>query len=64
LVVGLPLGLGKANHVVKALYSRAAADRAISLTLFSALMLESQGRWPEHAHRALLSAALARSRAG
>jgi hypothetical protein len=40
LVVGLPLGLGKANHVINALYARAAADRAINLTLFSALPLE------------------------
>jgi hypothetical protein len=40
LVVGLPLGLGKANHVVNALYRRAAADRAIELTFFSALTLE------------------------
>ncbi|MDB5619159.1 acetyl-CoA hydrolase/transferase C-terminal domain-containing protein [Tardiphaga sp.] len=40
LVVGLPLGLGKANHVVNALYRRAAADRSIRLTLFSALTLE------------------------
>jgi hypothetical protein len=40
LVVGLPLGLGKANHVVNALYARAAADRAINLTFFSALTLE------------------------
>src|SRR4030088_3513153 len=40
LVVGVPLGLGKANHIVNALYARAAADRAISLTLFSALTLE------------------------
>jgi Acetyl-CoA hydrolase/transferase C-terminal domain len=40
LVVGLPLGLGKANHIVNALHARAAADRAISLTLFSALTLE------------------------
>ena len=40
LVVGLPLGLGKANHIVNALYARAAADRSISLTLLSALTLE------------------------
>ena len=40
LVVGLPLGLGKANHVVNALYARAVADRSIQLTLFSALTLE------------------------
>ena len=40
LVVGLPLGLGKANHVVNALYARAVADRSIRLTLFSALTLE------------------------
>jgi hypothetical protein len=39
-VVGLPLGLGKANHVINALYARAAADRSIKLTLFSALTLE------------------------
>lgn len=40
LVVGLPLGLGKANHIVNALYARAAADPSIKLTLFSALTLE------------------------
>src|ERR1700720_2040335 len=40
LVVGLPLGLGKANHIVNALYARAVADRAINLTFFSALTLE------------------------
>src|SRR6202030_1547095 len=40
LVVGLPLGLGKANHIVNALYVRAAADRGIRLTFFSALTLE------------------------
>ncbi len=40
LVVGLPLGLGKANHIVNALYARASADRTINLTLFSALTLE------------------------
>jgi hypothetical protein len=40
LLVGLPLGLGKANHIVNALYARATADRAINLTFFSALTLE------------------------
>jgi hypothetical protein len=40
LVVGLPLGLGKANHVINALYARAVADRSIKLTFFSALTLE------------------------
>jgi len=40
LVVGLPLGLGKANHIANALYGRAVADRGINLTFFSALTLE------------------------
>src|SRR6516165_2784304 len=40
LVVGLPLGLGKANHIVNALYARAAADPSVDLTFFSALTLE------------------------
>jgi len=40
LVVGLPLGLGKANHIINALYGRASADRSIDLTFFSALTLE------------------------
>src|ERR1700710_1334950 len=39
-VVGLPLALGKANHVINALYARAVADRSINLTFFSALTLE------------------------
>src|SRR5437868_11545758 len=40
LVVGLPLALGKANHIIKALYARATADRAIKLTILAALTLE------------------------
>ena len=40
LVVGLPLGLGKANHIANALYARAVVDRGINLTFFSALTLE------------------------
>lgn len=39
IVLGLPLGLGKANHVANALYARAAADRSISLRIFTALTL-------------------------
>jgi len=40
LVIGLPLGLGKANHIANALCERAAADSAIHLTIFTALTLE------------------------
>jgi hypothetical protein len=40
IVLGLPLGLGKANHIVNALYRRAAADPSISLSIFTALTLE------------------------
>lgn len=40
LVLGLPLGLGKANRIANALYRRAAADSAISLQIFTALTLE------------------------
>ncbi len=40
IVLGLPLGLGKANHIANALYRRAAADSSISLTIFTALTLE------------------------
>ena len=40
IVLGLPLGLGKANHIANALYRRAAADRSIRLTIFTALTLE------------------------
>ena len=38
--LGLPLGLGKANHIANALYARAEADRSLSLTIFTALTLE------------------------
>jgi hypothetical protein len=40
IVLALPLGLGKAIHVANALYARAAADRSIRLTIFTALTLE------------------------
>ena len=40
IVLGLPLGLGKANHIANALYLRAAADSSIQLEIFTALTLE------------------------
>jgi acyl-CoA hydrolase len=40
IVLALPLGLGKANHIANALYAKAAADRSIRLTIFTALTLE------------------------
>src|SRR6478735_5669846 len=40
IVLGLPLGLGKANHIANALFARATADRSIKLTIFTALTLE------------------------
>jgi hypothetical protein len=40
LVVGLPLGLGKANHIINALVERAVTNAAIRLTIFTALTLE------------------------
>jgi acyl-CoA hydrolase len=41
IVLALPLGLGKANHIANALYAKAAADRSINLTIFTALTLEA-----------------------
>ncbi len=40
IVLGLPVGLGKAVHVANALYERAASDSSIRLTIFTALTLE------------------------
>jgi hypothetical protein len=40
LVVGLPLGLGKANHIINELFARALADPSLHLTIFTALTLE------------------------
>lgn len=40
IVLGLPLGLGKANHLVNALYRRACVDPDISLSILTALTLE------------------------
>ena len=40
IMLALPLGLGKANHVANALFARAAADPSIRLRIFTALTLE------------------------
>lgn len=40
IVLALPLGLGKANHIANALYDRVAADNTLSLTILTALTLE------------------------
>ena len=39
IVLGTPLGLGKANHLVNAFYRRAEADPSLHLTVFTALTL-------------------------
>jgi acyl-CoA hydrolase len=40
IVLALPLGLGKANHIANALYAKAVDDPSIRLTIFTALTLE------------------------
>ncbi len=40
IVLALPLGLGKANHVANSVFNRAAGDAAIALRIFTALTLE------------------------
>ncbi|MFD1216620.1 MULTISPECIES: acetyl-CoA hydrolase/transferase C-terminal domain-containing protein [Microbulbifer] len=40
VVLGLPLGIGKANHFANALYARAEKNPEISLTIYTALTLE------------------------
>ena len=41
VILALPLGLGKANLIANALYQRAVEDKAVSLTILTALTLES-----------------------
>jgi len=53
IVLALPLGLGKANHIANALYAKAAADPSIRLTIFTALTLEPPRAKSEIEHRFL-----------
>jgi hypothetical protein len=41
IVLALPLGLGKANHIANALFARAVADPSLHLHIFTALTLEA-----------------------
>ena len=40
IVLGLPIGIGKATHVADALFDLAVADSSLSLTIFTGLTLE------------------------
>lgn len=40
VVLGLPVGIGKAPHIANALYRRACEDPSLQLTIFTALTLE------------------------
>lgn len=40
VILALPLGLGKANHIANEIFARAAANKAIDLKIFTALTLE------------------------
>lgn len=40
IILGTPLGAGKANHLLNALYKRASNDAAIDLTILTALSLQ------------------------
>jgi acyl-CoA hydrolase len=53
IMLALPLGLGKANHIVNALYAKAAADPSIHLTIFTALTLTAPRATSELEHRFL-----------
>ncbi len=53
VILGLPLALGKANHIVNALYRRAEADRGIRLSILTALTLEKPRSGSELGRRLL-----------
>ena len=41
LTVAMPLGLGKANHLINALYREVREDQSMSLTILTALSLQT-----------------------
>src|SRR5258706_6922166 len=63
IVLGLPLGLGKATAVVNALFRRVARDRTLQLRIFTALTLEAP-RGGSELERRLLDPIIARTVGG
>ncbi|HVS01659.1 MAG TPA: acetyl-CoA hydrolase/transferase C-terminal domain-containing protein, partial [Thermoanaerobaculia bacterium] len=53
VVLGTPLGLGKANHLVNAFWQRAMDDPSLDLTIYTALTL-SRPRWGSELERRLV----------
>lgn len=54
VVLGMPLGVGKPNALVNALYRRACADRSLELVIATALTLEPPG-WSSELERRLVA---------
>ena len=59
IVFGMPLGLGKPNHVANELYRRAKQDPEIDLTILTALSLEMP-TWTSELERRFLEPFLKR----
>jgi hypothetical protein len=55
IVLGLPVGLGKANSIANALYERAEQDSKVQLQILTALTLGPIDRHSELEHRLLES---------
>jgi Acetyl-CoA hydrolase/transferase C-terminal domain len=53
IVLALPVGLGKANHIANALFAKAVNDPSLRLTIFTALTLEAPRAKSELEHRFL-----------
>jgi acyl-CoA hydrolase len=53
IVLAMPLGLGKANHIANAIYDKAVADPSLKLTIFTALTLEPPRAKNDLEHRFL-----------
>ncbi len=53
VILGLPLGLGKPNHIVNAFFQRAKEDKSVHLTIATALSLEKPS-WTSDLERRFL----------